>query len=130
MADGREKVRERAAERATRTAEAWTSRAQKRGRTPEPYARRTRHGEVILERLTFHEEDGQAWVEVWAGGDIQGDDPHFRVFNPPSLVEDPYGPVEIHGRRFREDPVAALAEAVARFGGAQRPRRPRRRTRG
>lgn len=130
MADPREKVRERAAQRARDTHQAWRSRALKRGREPEPYARRTRQGEVVLERLSFHEEDGQAWVEVYAAGDIQGDDAHFRIFNPPALVEDPAGQVELHGKRYREDPMAALAEAVARFGGAQRPRRMRRVSRG
>jgi hypothetical protein len=130
MADGREKVREASAQRARRTHEAWTARALKRGRQPQPYARRTAHGEVVLERLTIHEAEGQVYVEVYAAGDIQGDDPHFRIFNPPTLVEDAGGQVEAHGKRYREDPMAALAEAVARFGGAQRPRRAFRRSQG
>lgn len=117
------KARERGAERARRTGTAWGQRPHRRGLPPEPYVRRTRHGEVRLDALQVLEVDGHTVVEVWVGGDTENGDPHFRVVNPPQLVEDPQGPVEVRGRRYREDPVAALAEAVAANGGAMKPRR-------
>lgn len=129
MADGRQKGRELAAERATRTVAAWGRRAAPDN--PDPYVRRTRHGEVRLDTLTGHQDaEGNRWVEVMAGGgEVEGGDPHFRIFNPPTLVEDPAGPVHHNGRRYREDPLAALAEVIGMNGGATRAKR-HRRTRG
>lgn len=115
-------ARVNAARRAEEVIGAWEA----RGEDPGPYALRTRHGDVILERVTRHEEDGQAYVEVYAGGETAGGDPHFRVFAPPTLVEDPNGEIESGGRRFRKDPLAALAEVVAQHGGAHLPKRERR----
>lgn len=113
--------REAGAQRVARTVEAWAG----------PYAARTRYGEVHLDRLEHHQDGrGNQWVEVWAGGDTASGDPHFRIFNPPTLVQDPLGTTELEGVRYREDPMAALAEAVARHGGALKSRRGRRRTRG
>jgi hypothetical protein len=55
-------------------------------------------------------EDG---VELFVDG---GDgDPHFRIFNPPTLVADPTGDIELNGQRFREDPLAALGQVVANY---------------
>lgn len=91
-----------------------------------PYVRRTRYGDVSLERVTRHTLDGSTFVEVWAGGEVAGGDPHFRIFAPPTLVEDPAGDVQAAGRRCRKDPLAALAEVVGQHGGAHLPRRKRR----
>lgn len=106
-------ARQRGAERAEAVVSAWEE-------APTPYTTRTRHGAVVLESVTFHSDDqGNAWVEVWAGGQVEGADPHFRVYNPPTLVEDPAGEIEHAGRRWRRDPVAALADTVGQHGGAQ-----------
>ena len=93
----------------------------------EEYVRSTRHGIVALTGLQVCTDDeGHSWVEVYAGGVTEGGDPHYRIFNPPSLVPDPNGEVEAHGQRWREDPLAALAEVVAQHGGAQVTRSKRR----
>lgn len=84
-----------------------------------PYARMTKAGEVqIREVRTLVDADGMTVVEVFVAGPTEGGDPHFRIVNPPGLVEDPGGP-EVRGRRrFRVDPLAALAEIVGQHGGA------------
>ncbi len=83
-----------------------------------PYARITRAGEVQIEDVkTFVDPDGMTIVEVFVAGPTAGGDPHFRIINPPALVEDPAGP-EVRGqRRFRTDPLAALAEVIGQHGG-------------
>lgn len=129
MDDQRQNGRERAAGRARAVVSAWTQRTFVELKE-EPYVRRTRRGEVTLTGLTGRTDgEGNAWVEVYAQGDVEAGDPHFRIVNPPTLVEDPQGPVELDGRRYREDPLAALAEVIGRHGGAVKPKR-RRRTRG
>lgn len=82
------------------------------------YAARTPEGEVRICRVTSHQEGDAHWVEVHLHGETTGGDPHFRIFNPPILAADPLGPVEINGQRFREDPLAAVAQVVASLGGA------------
>lgn len=111
-----ERVRERGARRAQRVVDAWSGR---------PRTVRTSRGEVTLERVRVQvdPESGVTYLDVTVGGPAGGD-PHYRVVNPPLLVRDPKGPVEAHGVRWREDPVAALAESIGRHGGA-RPRRRR-----
>lgn len=84
-----------------------------------PFVHATSAGDVHIDRVTYHCEDGVDWVEVWTAGDTAGGDPHFRVVNPPILVADPAGDVHIGTGRFRRDPLAALAEAVAAAGGAR-----------
>lgn len=82
------------------------------------YAVRTPTGEVRICRITSHQEGEAHWVEVHLHGETAGGDPHFRIFNPPTLAADPMGPIEINGQRFREDPMAAVAQVVASLGGA------------
>lgn len=82
------------------------------------YAAVTPHGEVHICDVTSSESDGIGWVDVTVAGETVGGDPHFRIFNPPTLVPDPEGPVEVRGRRYREDPMAALACVIASQGGA------------
>lgn len=82
------------------------------------YAAATPHGQVHICDVTSAETDGVAYVEVTVAGETVGGDPHFRIFNPPTLVPDPDGPVEVRGRTYREDPMAALACVIANQGGA------------
>lgn len=48
----------------------------------------------------------------------------FRIFNPPTLVQDPRGDVEVRGKQYREDPLAAVARVIL---DAQESRKGRRR---
>ena len=77
----------------------------------------TQAGTVDL--LSIVVEDGCVSVTV---GDPAGGDPHFRIYNPPTLVPDPAGDVDRDGVRYRVDPVAAVAHAVALNGGARQDR--------
>lgn len=85
----------------------------------------TRYGDVLIDRLQFVEDaDGGAHIEVYVD-DPDGGDPCFRIFNPPCLVRDSLGEVVRESgrrtvRRYREDPLAAVAEAIAANGGARR----------
>ena len=88
--------------------------------------------EVRLIRFVDATDDTPAHVEVAVAG---GRRTHFRIFNPPTLVPDPTGPItkehadplgRVTVRRYRHDPIAAVAEIVARNGGAIRRRRGRR----
>lgn len=58
-----------------------------------------------------HVEEIEGGVEVWLGPK-QGP-PAYRIFNPPTLVQDPTGDIEVRGQMHREDPLGALAEAIA-----------------
>jgi len=89
----------------------------------EGYLAQTRHGAVHIERFDFHKEGEHEWVEVHMGGQVEGGDPHFRIENPPTLVSDPAGDIELATGRYRHDPLAALAELVAQYGGAQAQRK-------
>jgi hypothetical protein len=73
---------------------------------------------VAFTSIRAAEEDGHEWVEVTVA-DPQCGDPTFRVFNPPALVPDPSGDVERNGRRYRHDPLCALAQVIASNGGAR-----------
>lgn len=86
-----------------------------------PYVVATEQGTVSIERVTHHRDEEQdlEWVEVFLGGQPEGGDPHFRLFNPPTLAEDPAGDIERNGRRYREDPLLAVAQVVALSGGAE-----------
>lgn len=113
-------ARQRAAGRAERTATAWDEKDPGQGGR---YVTRTPSGEVVLESLELVDSDGLRYLEVWAGGQTEGGDPHFRVVNPPLLVPDPDGDVVVRGEHFREDPLAALAEVIGANGGALARRR-------
>lgn len=114
------KVRERAAQRAGRTIRAWDQ------RRPGAETIQTPHGAVVLERVQCRTDaSGLTYLDVTLGGEVAGGDVHFRVVNPPTLVRDPEGDVVAHGERWREDPLAALAEAIGSNGGAQAARKRR-----
>lgn len=113
-----EKVRARAREKARIVAETWATHP---GRNPQGVAAfNSRTGTARIGAVEFGEDAHASWVEVWTGP-RQGP-PQFRVINPPVLVSDPGGDVAIPEqrpdgrvttRRYREDPVAAVAEAIA-----------------
>ncbi|HEY3689651.1 MAG TPA: hypothetical protein VGL46_05035 [Pseudonocardiaceae bacterium] len=85
--------------------------------------------DVVISRIDYGEADDVSYVDIYADGATVGGDPHFRIINPPMLVEDPAGDIVVTSKRrdgrmvtrtFREDPLAAIAEAIAGQGGAQR----------
>jgi len=45
-----------------------------------------------------------------------GDVPEYRIFNPPYLTRDPLGDVEVRGRKYREDPLAAMISIIKSHG--------------
>lgn len=92
------------------------------GHGPHPY--RTPDGHVVMTDIrVVTDPDGGDVVEVYVA-DPENGDPAFRVINPPRYVPDPDGQVVLNGRRFREDPLAALAHVVAQHGGRHKdPRR-------
>lgn len=64
-------------------------------------------------------------VEVWVGGPAEGA-PTWRIINPPTLVADPLGDINVVEtlpggktlvRKYREDPIQALAEFLATNNG-------------
>lgn len=73
---------------------------------------------VVISDVQEGEDETAAWVDIWTGGPR----PAFRICNPPMLVPDPEGDVEIEepvseGRtlkkRYREDPLHAVANVIA-----------------
>lgn len=69
-----------------------------------PRAYATKHGIVNIAAV---EDGGEGCVEVWVGGETVTGESHFRIFNPPTIAGG------------REDPMRAVAEAIAKHGGAQ-----------
>jgi len=83
-----------------------------------PHVVPTSYGDVRIEKVTRQEDPwGVTWIEVWLEGG-SAPEPHWRIFNPPTLVRDPAGDVVIAGQRYRKDPLAAVAETIAANGGA------------
>lgn len=84
---------------------------------------------IVLEHggLTHHLEwvrpelvDGaETAIRVRPYGAIPSGDDDVVVINPPILVRDSQGDVAIDGVRFREDPLAALAEVLTRHLGGR-----------
>ena len=104
-------AREIGNQRAARVLEAWEQRGGPAA--GEPLVVTTPAGPVLLGSVELlQDEDGNQYVEVFVG-DPEGGDPHFRIFNPPTLVRGPGGALV-------EDPLAAVAQAIADQGGAQR----------
>ena len=83
---------------------------------PDPFVS---HGGVVFVAVESLPDGG---VSIRTAPDATEDD--FRVFNPPTLVQDPQGDIELHGRRYREDPLAAVAQVIL---GARESRKGRRR---
>lgn len=82
-----------------------------------PLVLATPNGDVSIEALTIVEDGTRSRVEVRVS-DASGGDPNFVIVNPPTLVPDQFGEHVVHGRRFREDPIAAVAYVVAQHGGS------------
>lgn len=108
--------------RARLAGEAFTKKRGKKKRGEEPEVVSTPSGEVELLDVAYDEDEKVGWVDVLVG-QPGNDDPHFRVVNPPIYVEDPNGDIYLSGMRFREDPLAALAQTIAMNGGARKERR-------
>ncbi len=81
--------------------------------------------EVHIDALATFEDGARSRVEVRLAGAVGGD-PNFVVVNPPTLVPDPLGDIPINGVMYREDPLRALAQAIADNGGAAPIRKGRR----
>lgn len=92
------------------------------------FAVRTRHGDVAIESMTTKTDtDGAEYLDIHLTGDTQSGEGHWKIYNPPTWVRDPGGPfIGRDGKtRFREDPVMAVAEAIASRGGRrQKSKRP------
>lgn len=90
-----------------------------------PLTVKTSDGEVSFESVAVAtDENGVEYLEVYLRGEPENGDPHFRVYNPPTLVPDPNGPITGRGgRKYREDPVLAVAEIISRNGGRQKGRK-------
>lgn len=78
----------------------------------------TPSGEV---RIRYVSVDGDT-VDVMLEGESAGDDPHFRIVNPPLLVPDPHGDILTANGPHRRDPVMAIAHVIASLGGATKPK--------
>jgi hypothetical protein len=87
---------------------------------------RTRFGEVEIQSIrTATDSAGVEFLEVYLAGQPENGDPHWRIYNPPTAVIDPQGDITGNGgRRLREDPILAVAEAIAGRGGRQKGRKP------
>lgn len=86
-----------------------------------PLGVNTRFGEVQFASIvTKTDTAGLDYAEVYTAGSTVNNDPHWRIWNPPLLVEDPFGDIVIDGKTFREDPIQAIAEAIARHGGRRK----------
>lgn len=74
---------------------------------------------VTISRIEAGEDDVAAWIDIWTGGSL----PSFRIVNPPTLIRDTRGDIEVeepredgktHKQRYRYDPLAAVAGAMSR----------------
>mgnify|MGYP001083386149 CR=1 FL=1 len=86
----------------------------------------TKRGEATIGGVEYHQDDEKLdSVEVWVGK-RQGP-PTYRLINPPMLVPDPVGEIVLTERdtlrqknvirRFRVDPLQAIAEFLAAQNG-------------
>lgn len=89
---------------------------------PGPHRLTTPHGPVLIADMTVtvDPDTGATVVEVYSG---DFPDPHIRVINPPRYIPDPAGPVEMGGKQWRDDPLAALAHVIAQHGNPHTPMR-------
>ena len=69
---------------------------------------------VAITRLEVHDEEEGTAVLIWTGAKKGAAD--FRIINPPFLVEDPHGDVEVKAGdktlRYREDPIHSMAQTI------------------
>lgn len=64
------------------------------------------HGGVNFRRVEYLTDGG---VAIWLGLTVR---PQRRIFNPPNLMLDPTGDILIGTRRFRLDPLGAIAQVI------------------
>jgi hypothetical protein len=81
-------------------------------------SRHTPRGEVTIVAVDLITTAEVEFIEVRAAPSTESGETHFRIVNPPIGVRRPDGSVE-------EDPLGALAEVLAQFGGALRAKRRR-----
>ncbi len=67
--------------------------------------------EVHIASFSSNIDGARSRVEIHLAGSVEGGDPAFVIVNPPTMVPDGMG-------GFREDPLGALAQAIADNGGA------------
>lgn len=114
----------RSRERAEKVRDAFKERRKKKPRDEADVAITvaTPDGDVDLVSVEYKTdpETGIGYVEVMVDSPTS-QDPSYRIVNPPTYVEDPMGEVVLgDGKRYRDDPVAALAHTIAMNGGARR----------
>jgi hypothetical protein len=87
-----------------------------------PFSVITRYGEVAFQSINLvTDSEGADYLDVCLLGDTTGGESHFRIYHPPVNIEDPQGTIPAdRGRKLREDPIQALAEALAMRGGGRR----------
>lgn len=80
----------------------------------EPVTGRASNGaEISLAAVQSRLEGELVCLDIWLGEHVPGQPPHVILANPPTLVEDPAGDVEMGGKTWREDPLAAVVEALS-----------------
>lgn len=88
----------------------------------------TRAGKATIGSIRYHPDDDRLdSVEVWTGP--QQGPPQYRLINPPMLVPDSRGEVVLNevnkargkttARRYRIDPLVAIAEFIASHQGGK-----------
>lgn len=109
-------------ENASRVVEEWEAHE---GKAMDGSYRTTIGGiDVIVRDIKLGEDDeGRTWIDVWTGNSKK---PAFRIMNPPTLVRDARGNVQVkevdeNGTertvKYRTDPVDAVAEVIAEVRG-------------
>lgn len=82
-----------------------------------PAVVQTRYGRVDFDSVQVHTDGADRfWLDVRLGS-ASGGDCHFRIFNPPLLVQSDRGNVHLGQRRYSVDPIQAVAEVIAGHGG-------------
>jgi hypothetical protein len=89
---------------------------------PGPHRVSISEGVVTIDEITvtIDPDTGNIVVDVYAPDFI---DPNIRVINPPRYLPDPDGTVELGRRKWRDDPMGALAHLIMQHGGTRAPLR-------
>lgn len=76
-----------------------------------PMVIKNRLGQVQIHKAELKEVQGSTCIDIWTGSRTEAP-PDYRIFNPPTLAQDPEGDIEVGGKMYREDPMAAIAEVI------------------